>query len=243
LTPPLIWSALHRLRSSPQPTFASWEDAAAAAGAYSDKLANEFRVARAARGAEAGWLPDPLATPLAWLCAMFPGHLEITDFGGATGELGVAVGQIRPNIAYTVVENPTLVSLMAPRDSVRFTSDLPEKCDIFYSSGTLQYLPDPYKAFETGAKSAQLALVLSRNCFCDRDIFKVQTSPLYDNGGGPLPDLPDALISWPHRTVSEAKIQVIAASHGFRLVSRTPGQIGVPYGYEGYDVGLVFLKA
>ena len=173
---------------------------------------------------------------------MFPGHLEITDFGGATGELGVALGQIRPNITYTVVENPTLVSLTAPRDPVRFTSALPGTCDIFYSSGTLQYLPDPYNVFETGAKSAKLALALSRNCFCDRDIFTVQTSPLYDNGGGPLPDLPDSLISWPHRTISEAKILAIAASHGFRLVSRLSGANGVPYGYEGYDVNLVFLK-
>lgn len=242
VTPPLIWEAAHRLRTPPIPTFPSWEAAAAAAGTYSDRALNEFRAARAKCAAEAGWLPDPLATPLPMLCAMLPGHLEITDLGGATGEMGMALGQIQSDIAYTVVETPALVGLLSPGTIVRFTSDLPEKCDIFYSSGTLPYLADPYGVLERGLKSAQKAVALTRNCFSDREVFTVHTTPLSANGGGPLPDLPDSPISYPHRTISEAKVRALAAPKGFRLVSRLPAMNGVPYGYEGYDMGLVFLK-
>lgn len=222
--------------------FPSWEAAAAAAGTYSDKALNEFRVARAARATETTWLPDPIATPLVWLCAMFQGTLEITDFGGATGEMGAALGQIYPNIAYTVVETPSLVGLMAHRVCVAFTTEMPGQCDIFYSNGTLPYLADPYGVLEKGFEGARKAVALARTCFCDREIFTVQKTRLHANGGGPLPDLPDGPISYPHRTISEAKVRSMAARHGFRLASRQPCQNGVPYGHEGYSADLVFLK-
>lgn len=223
--------------------YTTWEAAAAAAGAYSDPLVNEFRAARTALNIKQGWLPDVLASPLAWLCATLPGHMEITDLGGATGELGVALCQFWPDVTYTVVENPTLVGLMAGADGVRFSTEMPAKCDIFHTSGTLQYLPDPYETFEKAAKSAWLGLAVVRNSFAGREVFTVQESPLHNNGGGLVPDgFPNATIAYPHRTISETLIRTIAASQGFKLVSRIADRPGVPDGHEGYGADLVFLK-
>lgn len=224
--------------------YVTWEDAAAtAAGAYSDTLVNQFRAARTALNLKLGWLPDILETPLAWLSMVFPGPLAITDLGGATGEIGLALTQFRPDITYTVVENPTLVSIMVPQGAVRFAREMPAKCDIFYTSGTLQYLQEPYQVFEEAAKSAYLGLALARNCFADREIISVQESRLHDNGAGGLPEgFPNNRIAYPHRTISEPMIGAIAAACGFKLVSRLPNESGVPAGHDGYGADLVFLK-
>jgi hypothetical protein len=45
----------------------------------------------------------------------------------------------------------------------------------------------PYLTLEQGFRSAQKAVVLKRNNFCEHDIFAVHTSPLFDNGTGPIP--------------------------------------------------------
>lgn len=237
--------SLRRLFPKPAPTeYPTWQEAAVVAGAYSAPLVNEFRAARTALNLKLGWLPDILDTPLGWLSMAFPGHLTITDLGGATGELGVSLSHFRPNITYTVVENPTLAGLMQPRDAIRFAAELPAKCDIFYTSGTLQYLSEPYKVFEMAAKSAYLGLAVVRNAFADREIFTVQESPLHNNGGGGIPEgFPNPTISYPHRTISEPMLMAIAGACGFKLVSRTPGVNGVPDGHEGYAADLVFLKA
>jgi putative methyltransferase (TIGR04325 family) len=240
LVPPIAWNALRLLKGRYR-KYPSWEAAAAAAGFYDDILLNRFRADRA-RNAPAGCLLD---NALSWLIRFWPGPLSITDFGGATGGTGLALKSQNPALRYTVVETPGLVKLMEGQNEVAFTASMPPGCDIFYSSGTLQTIPDPYGILEQGFSSAARAVVLKRNYFSNIPIFRVHYSRLFDNGDGPIPDgYADRWISYPFASVDERRVMTIAGKHGFDLFSRTPESDGIGVIEDGvYGAQLVFLKA
>jgi putative methyltransferase (TIGR04325 family) len=167
--------------------------------------------------------------------------LSITDFGGATGDLGADFLAAFPAGSYTVVENPTLVSLMSNQGPVRFATEIPGRCDIFYSSSCLQYLVDPVGVLADGFASAKLAVVLVRNSFSDAERFYVQRSRLFDNGGGPLPEgFENCWISYPHRTLVEQDVAALAASQGFRCIARLEEPKTFP---RSYSKQLVFWRS
>ena len=70
-------------------------------------------------------------------------HISVVDFGGATGELGKEFQTLFPCSSFTVVETPTLVAMMHGKSSIQYVASLPASCDIFFSSGTLQYVEMP----------------------------------------------------------------------------------------------------
>lgn len=217
----------------------TWQDAVAAAGSYEDELVNRFRVDRAALRAI-----QPPSTAL-HLTALTIGKADIavTDFGGSAGEMGADFLAAFPNANYTVVENRTLVRLMSERGraTMQFAATIQPECDIFFSSGALQYLADPVAVLEAGFESARHAVVLARNCFSDMEVFTVQRSRLFDHGGGPIPPgYTDRDTSCPHRTIKESAVNDIASRHGFYCVARLEEHSGTRGGAYGRQ--LVFLR-
>lgn len=168
--------------------------------------------------------------------------LEVTDFGGATGDLGLEFLDAYPASSYTVVENPNLVALMHGKTAVRFTPEMPPECDVFFSSGTLQYIDEPMSVLRKGLKSARLAAILTRNSFSEAESFHVQKSWLFENGTGPIPPgYVNRRISYPHRTIRESDVMRLAHELGLRCQSRLEESSGTRG--DSYGKQLVFLRS
>src|SRR6185312_3815194 len=177
LTPPMFWRAIQSFKGRYK-SYPSWAAAAAAASSYDDGVLNRFRAERS-RNAP----PTPLQdNALLWLVRILRGPLSIIDFGGATGGVGLALRAHAPDAAVTVVETPALVALMQGGPDIAFVTEMPAACDVFFSSGTLQYMADPYATLEQGFAAARQAVVLKRNYFCERPIIRVHHSRLFENG-------------------------------------------------------------
>ena len=222
--------------------YAAWEDAIAAARAnYDSDLLNRFRVERAKLNPAQKTRSEPLM-----LCAgLLDSDLEITDFGGSTGEFGNAVCAAYKSVKYRVVECPGIVERMKVLDlAPSFQTSLPDSCDIFFTSCTLPYLDDPLGVLEQGLASARRLCIVARNCFADREIFRVQTSNLFDNGAGEVPaGFSNVTVRYPHRTTVEADVISLAQRMGFVLLARFDDDSGVvPYRGRAYGGTLVFAR-
>lgn len=238
LLPPLFMDWLRGGR-----TYPSWDAAAAASSTFSDENLNRFKIARGKTRPYDGSL---LRTNVLYLTALTvqKDRIRITDFGGSDGDLALDILQALPNVDYSIVENPTMVAMMAGETKIRFVSDIPNECDIFFTSGTMQCISDPLPVLERGFASAGQAVILARNCFCDTDIFRVHHSRLYSNGNGPIPKgFKNIKVSYPHRTLQESRVHDIAARNGFRCVARIGEESGL-LRLNGmvYGAQLVFLR-
>jgi putative methyltransferase (TIGR04325 family) len=243
LTPPfLLRSALALRERVTVRRFDSWAEASAVQGNYNDDVINRFRQERSAlNGGRAVRLDKGLLYAVA---AAMGGKVSITDYGGATGDFGRALLDAMPDISYCVVENPVLVKLMPlSAGGVTFSNEMPNECDVFFTSSTLQYLPNPYEVLERGFDSARRAIVLERNTFSNREVIRLQRSSLFANGAGKIPPgYKDVPITYPHRTIIEQRIHEIAARHGAHLVARLPEESDV-FGAAGVNgMKLVFFK-
>lgn len=223
----------------PRP-LSSWDAAVAKAGSYEGELVNRFRAERSL-----GRAPDGKILRHSVLALLIPllgrDTFAVTDLGGATGDLGADVLLAYPKASYTVVENPTLIGLMAGRSALAFRPDLPERCDIFFTSGTLQYLDEPMAMLERGFRSAGSLAALVRNSFADRELFHVQRSRLFANGAGPIPaGYADRTISYPHRSLVEAEVMQLARDCGFECIAKLEESSGALYGQYGRQ--LVFAR-
>src|SRR5688500_17499844 len=136
LMPPIVADFLRGGRLLP-----SWQAASADSLGYEDETLRSFKVKRAAQRKSEGSL---LTKNLLHLTALVMGKHDIvvTDFGGSTGDLGSDFLNVFPEATYTVVENPVIVRMMHGHGRVRFSDAVPVACDIFFTSGTLQYLQD-----------------------------------------------------------------------------------------------------
>jgi len=242
-----IWldGFVHR-RLLPPKLYPTWQAAEekAARSSYAGSLLNEFRVARR-QG-----ISQSLARTIAYsagvnpaLASVMGNGFRVTDFGGATGAMGELTIEADPSIVYTVVENPTLVRLMRQqRTNVQFTTEIPDQCDIFYTSGTIQYVSEPYQALEKGFLSARRHAVLVHNNFADFERFTVQRSSLFDNGSGPLPPgFKDRVVLYPLRTIQEARVHALAEKCGFVLDHQREDPEF--YYRGGYSKDLIFRRA
>lgn len=217
ILPPIL---LNALTGAGGKKCSSWQQACALAEAYDADLVNRFRVERHALRTVDGSILQGSVLNLVALALNRPG-LAVTDFGGATGDLGLEFLNAHPASNYIVVENPTMVGLMQGKTAVNFTTDIPPECDIFFTSSTLQYLADPMTVLRKGLESARLAAILTRNSFSETESFHVQKSWLFDNGAGPIPPgYSTRRISYPHRTIQESKIMSLAREMGFHCQSR-----------------------
>jgi len=237
LLPPIILQAVSRPADQ---RFSTWQEACAHADSYDADLVNRFRHERhRINKVDAAVLQGNILGLT--VLALQETALAITDFGGATGDLGQSFLQAYPAGSYVVVENPTMVGLMQGKTPVRYTTVIPQQCDVFFTSSTLQYLDDPMKVLEEGFRSAKRAAILTRNSFSETETFRVQRSFLFDNGMGPIPQgYQNVQISYPHRTIRESAVLELARNAGFRCVARLEEASGsLP---DSYGKQLVFLR-
>ena len=203
-----------RLRAS------NWQEACDRAGSYDNSLLNNFRIERSAlRKSDPGLFRRNILSPVAAM--LNAPDLTVTDFGGSTGELGMELLTAFPNAVYMVVEHPELVEMIQARgkSEVRFSSQVPERCSIFYTSGVIQYLENSESILAQGFSSARNALILRRTFMSDNCVFEVQKSRLFDNGYGEIPaGFDDQEISYPRRTISESQLFRLASDAAFECV-------------------------
>jgi putative methyltransferase (TIGR04325 family) len=214
LIPPIVSRWRHR-------RCATWDEAKRLVGrGYDDETVTRFRVDRALHRTPL----NPADNILYLVSKMYSGPLHIVDFGGSTGELGEAICSVAPDIRYTVVETAILVAMAEKKLAhipVTFTTTIPDRCDVFFTGGTLQVLDDPYVIVDTAFRVASSAVVFARNCFSEKDIIRVLNGRLFDNGNGPIPGgYQNRRVRYPYRTISERRIQDAAARYGFSCVAR-----------------------
>jgi putative methyltransferase (TIGR04325 family) len=228
------------------PSFAE----AARHGAYDAELLTRFRVDRAKLNVESisGRRMPPGYLMLFAAVHRAPAPARVVDFGGACGEWGFALRRdANRELDYTVVENEALVARCTADPFfawARFLSRLPERMDVFLSSGALQYVDDPYRVLEHAFATATTAVVLSRNSFSERELFRVHRSRLGDNGFGavlPAGFDPDVEVRYPHRTISLRRVHELA--RGWRCAFEIEEASGVlPYRSEVFGRDLLFLR-
>jgi putative methyltransferase (TIGR04325 family) len=218
----------------------SWERAAAAAPAYADDDLTAFRVERSRR--IIGQEPSYVQPPTELLSVMEAISGRFVDFGGATGEMCAVLQRRLPLWSFTVVETKAMAEAARDlRPTIAYSADMPEEFDVFYSSGTLQYLDAPELLWREALSRTAKHAYLARNSFSDRKIFSVQYSRLFDNGAGPIPPgYRNVKTRYPRQTISEAVITGIADEMGFDLVSRVAdrnsGVIGTRSNVYGADL-------
>jgi putative methyltransferase (TIGR04325 family) len=224
-------------RLMPVKTYPTWEAAESAAGQnnYAGSALNEFRVAR-----RRGVVRETVSSALA---SITRDGFRITDFGGSTGDLGDLMIETNPSITYTVVENPTMVDLMRRQETkVIFETAIPNECDVFFTSGTIHYLGNPYEILREGFRSVKRYAVVVRNNFADVERFTIHRSRLFDNGSGPLPSgFENSVVRCPMRTIQEGKVHQVALDCGLALhQSRDDPE----FTYKGgYSKDLIFKRS
>ena len=225
---------------------------------YDDPDLNRFRMERLkANLAEPADLAEDNLQPFYWLlkvaafAASRDGPVSILDYGGGCGEYGFILRRnLDAEIDYRVVETPSLAKLCAADPAfgpIRFVDDIPDAIDIFFTSGTLQCVPDPEAVLRTGFGAARKFVVLGRNDFTSgRPVYHVQRSRLGDNGAGRrLPEgdfSPNRPIHYPHGSVPLAMVTGIAESLGWTQLAAIGNDSGV-YGSSGsFGRDLIFHR-
>lgn len=149
---------------------------------------------------------------LAALSAAKDGELNVIDFGGGCG---ISYHQVkkaltRPlKINWRVVETSNMVKVAKnlSDDELLFFSDLSEavqslnRVDLFYSSGTLQYLPNPMTGLKEWLAVGASHLYLTRLSLTSepKQVIIAQQSWFHENGVGPLPEgMTDEMVKYPH---------------------------------------------
>lgn len=148
--------------------------------------------------------------------------LRVLDFGGAGGNhysvVRTALGADR-DIRWNVVETEPMVRAANKRfagEGLKFfesigqaASDLGQ-VDLVFTSGALQYTPDPVVSLSMLLEVEAKYLFVTRTAFniLDKKAITLQTSRLSDNGPGPLPaGFVDQEIQYPVTFESKAAVE------------------------------------
>lgn len=241
--PPIIGKTLTRLRTRPLPTFASYEAAHTACGAgYNDLGLAEIVLAKTkqVRGEDiAGVLgarqtSDTLLAVMTAAAHVGPGKLiRVLDFGGAMG-VSYLMARQRTQLAFAwaVVETPSFVRAgkAIEDENFRFFDSIDSAfawlggVDLVYTSGALQYTPSPDSALEALVRLDAPVLALLRTALSDgQAVVELQTSPLRDNGPGPMPESAaslngDAEIRYP-RVIAKRRDMMALCGRPYRLLA------------------------
>jgi len=152
------------------------------------------------------------------------GRIVIFDFGGADGIYYLQIRKCLPadiKILWCVIETAEMVSEMkdleteelrffeSTKDALNYSGHPPQ---IFHTSGTIQYTPDPIFFISEICNSGANYLVFNRQSLTrnDRSIISIQTSLLSWHGEGTLPKgFKDRIIKYPHTNVSKSEFEKI----------------------------------
>lgn len=220
---------------------------------YMSQTLNLFRIERFKLNAQV-IKPDHLPLGFEYLMiALLKSKKEnplVVDFGGALGECAYLLRTLLARkFRYCIVENETLIEHVTQDEFFKFADfrkDIPNDCDIFYSSGTLQSIENPYKIVELAFEKAEDCVIFSRNCFSSRVEYRVQYSYLFENGFGDL--LPNGydyrrIYKYPHQTIIENNLLEIATAKQWKCFLSKPSYNGVLKANSNmYDKDLFFIK-
>jgi putative methyltransferase (TIGR04325 family) len=181
---------------------------------------------------------------------------HVIDVGGACGAhyfLAQAWLGTRVDLRWHVVERPAVVALatgVLADEHLSFYDTLEAACkdldhiDLMFSSGTLQYMPNPYATLKQLMSYGASSLFLTRLGLSPvaETLVTVQTSHLRGHGPGPLPPgLADAVRSYPVTLMQQDRVEaIIAEQYRIELVFHEEANayqagpyIGDMWGYFG----------
>jgi putative methyltransferase (TIGR04325 family) len=228
--PPIVVKLARRSKQS-QKTYNSYEEAQSICeSGYEDgDLANvvyeKTRIYRETLTKQNPFVAEinSLRTLIGLSLANHGNELNVIDFGGACGAhyfIAKVVFGERLKLRWHVVETPNMASkAVALEDGqLKFFSDLQkarcdfDRVDLVFSSGALQYVPQPYKfleqLIECGADNIFITRVgLSTS---SRELVVVQESNLSANGPGPMPNgMRDRIAQYPVTFARKDKFEEI----------------------------------
>jgi len=228
--PPIVVKLARRSKQG-QKIYNSYDEAQAVceSGYEEDDLANvvyeKTRIYRETLTKQSPFVAEisSLRTLIGLSLANHGNELNVIDFGGACGAhyfiTKVVFGE-RLKLRWHVVETPKMASKAAALENgqLKFFDDLQkarssfDRVDLVFSSGALQYVPQPYnfleQLIECGADNIFITRVgLSTS---SRELVVVQKSNLSSNGPGPMPKgVPDRIAQYPVTFARKDKFEEI----------------------------------
>ncbi len=150
-------------------------------------------------------------------------EMRVIDFGGACGAhyfIAKALFAERIKLRWYVVETSAMArkGKELENDELRFFDDLSVaktkigEPDLVFSSGTLQYVPDPYMTLKDLTQCSARYIFLTRWGLTtgDKELVCVQEAKLSWNGPGPLPDgMADGVTRYPMTAARKDKVEQI----------------------------------
>jgi putative methyltransferase (TIGR04325 family) len=231
--PPILRSLVRK--TQPNPPGAQWYASYAAAkaacqGGYEDAqlirtVYEKTRLYRDRLASQAPRVCDLSALRLLGGLSLAVTKRDVTvlDFGGACGAhyfLASAVLGDRVRFRWHVIETASMAAVAQglADDHVEFFASVPqataglETIDVVFSSGALQYVPDPYATLTALTQCGAAALFLTRVGLTRQqaEVITIQTSSLRTNGPGALPEgMPDGPVTYPLVFPSQEKVEEI----------------------------------
>ena len=179
---------------------------------------------------------------------------RILDFGGGCGESIFLSKQIFGKEVISkswIIESPQTVKeskLWNFSKNLKFDSDIfnvlkNNTFDIFFTSGTIQYLEDPLLILKTIAKSQIPLVALTRNNFSKKKKIYSQESYLSANGVGVhLKKYGNPKVFFPNSSLDKEEIIKLFFDNGYQMIIDNYALSG-KYGDDNYGGDLVFFKS
>ena len=177
---------------------------------------------------------------------------ELIDFGGACGETLLLLNKIFSNEIYEkswIIESPQMVKESKSWEfakHIQYSSNLKEiitnnNIDIFFTSGCIQYLKNPFEIISQVAESNISLVVLTRNNFSSNIEIRAQITNLSENGIGPhLSEYENHKIYYPNTSIEKRKVIDLFIKNGYSIL------VGSRKEYEIYSSNqvedLIFSK-
>jgi putative methyltransferase (TIGR04325 family) len=152
------------------------------------------------------------------------GTLRVLDFGGGAGyhyTLAKAVLGSSKSLKWSVVETSVMAKeaqLLTDRGNLEFFDNIDDAknnlgtVDLVFTSGALQYCPDPLKYLRELTNVGATNIFITRTPFNDSEnsLISIQVSKLRENGPGPLPvEFEDRNVSYPITFASKHMVERI----------------------------------
>ena len=202
-------------------------------------------------------LKAPFASLLMFVINLFLTKFEgktpsFIDFGGACGESIILLKKLFGDEIQKkswIIESPQIVKESKKwkfTENINFSSQLIDvisenKIDIFFTSGTIQSIKNPYEIISNVARSNIPFIALTRNNFAENEKISAQISRLSDNGiGSHLEKYKDELIYYPNTTIIKKTIIDLFKENGYSLLFDSKNNTEINKTESGGD--LVFLK-
>ena len=183
-----------------------------------------------------------------------PGKVpRVVDFGGACGESLILLKLIFKDELFKdswIIELEAMVEESRNwqfSSGLNFNSNLGDilknyDFDIFFSSGTIQYLKDPFLPLNLASKKSIPIIAMARNNFSSNPKVVAQTSKMFDNGINiKIDGYKNHKIFYPNSSVKKKKVINIFKKSRYDLIFDIP-ENSSSYGFDTYGSDLIFLK-